>query len=160
MRESSGNGVYKASRLSTPSLSISNRPDAQTNAAVAEVPVDFGHAPFTADQLQTQWQAFAALRNSPTELVIMGKGLAVQEDTILVKLDNQMQQSQLSDFKFELLEFLRKNLKNSHIQLQAEVVVQDRKRMVYTNREKFEYLAEKHPVLHELKNELGLDMDI
>ncbi len=160
VRESSGNGVYKASRLSTPSLSISNRPDAQTNAAVAEVPVDFGHAPFTADQLQTQWQAFAALRNSPTELVIMGKGLAVQEDTILVKLDNQMQQSQLSDFKFELLEFLRKNLKNSHIQLQAEVVVQDRKRMVYTNREKFEYLAEKHPVLHELKNELGLDMDI
>ena len=159
VRESSGNGSYKTPRLATPSLTISNKTDVQANA-VAEVPVDFGHAPFTPDQLQTQWQAFAALRNSPTELLILGKGFELQKDTILVKLDNQMQQSQLGEFKFELLEFLRKSLANSHIQLQAEVVVQDRKRMVYTNREKFEYLAEKHPVLHELKNELGLDMDV
>jgi DNA polymerase III subunit gamma/tau len=159
VRETNGNGAYKTPKLSTPSLNIYNQA-AETTTAAAEIAVDFGRAPFALEQLKAQWQAFAAQRDSPTDLLILGRGFDLQEDTILLKLDNQMQQSHLGDFKFELLEFLRKNLKNSQIQLKAEVAVQDKKRMVYTNREKFEYLAEKHPLLHELKNELGLDMDV
>jgi len=35
----------------------------------------------------------------------------------------------------------------------------DTKKVIYTNREKFEHLAEKNPNLLELKERLGLDPD-
>jgi DNA polymerase-3 subunit gamma/tau len=33
------------------------------------------------------------------------------------------------------------------------------KKVMYTNKEKFDYLAEKNPALKDLKERLGLDMD-
>ena len=36
---------------------------------------------------------------------------------------------------------------------------QQSKKIAYTNKEKFEHLAEKNPLLKELKEKLGLDPD-
>jgi DNA polymerase-3 subunit gamma/tau len=67
--------------------------------------------------------------------------------------------SQLNEFKPLLLEYLRKNLNNFSIELQAEIAPQEAKKMIYTSQEKFRYLAEKHPVLQDLKTKLGLDLE-
>jgi DNA polymerase-3 subunit gamma/tau len=145
----------------TPSISLSNLSATDEKATqTAETVVHYGNEPFTLEQLQHQWQTFASTRNSPTEQLILNRGFELQKDTILLKLENQIQMNQLGEFRYELLEFLRKKLKNSQIQLQGEIVIQEKKRMVYTNREKFDYLAEKHPVLNDLRNQLGLDVDV
>ncbi len=154
-----GNGTYK--KLATPSLSLSNIANvSEKTTANTEVVINYGNEPYTPEQLKVQWQTFAATRDSPTEILILNRGYEQHGDTLHIKLENQIQQNQIGEFRHELLEFLRKQLKNSRIQLQADVVVQEKKRMVYTNREKFDYLADKHPILNDLKNQLGLDTDL
>ncbi|GAB3822361.1 hypothetical protein GCM10028895_26670 [Pontibacter rugosus] len=55
---------------------------------------------------------------------------------------------------------LKRELGNRSIKLQAEVVeVQDEGRKLYTSADKFNYLAEKYPVLVDLKQRFGLDAD-
>ncbi|MDJ1466493.1 DNA polymerase III subunit gamma/tau [Xanthocytophaga flava] len=154
------NPALKTPKL-TPSISLSNLSDtSEKKADDTETVINYGNEPFTPDQLLQQWQAFAKTRSYPTELLILNRGYEFQNGTIMLKLENQIQLTQLNEFRYELLEFLRKRLRNSTIQIQGEIVEQGKKRMVYTNREKFDYLAEKYPVLNDLKSQLGLDMDV
>ncbi len=154
------NGLPAKTPKLTPTISLNATaaPDAKPNQT-AEATVSYGNEPFTPEQLKTHWRNFAATRDSPSEGLILNREFELQQQTVLLRLDNQTQLTQLAEFKHELLEYLRKNLRNSQVQLQADVSVQEKKRMVYTNREKFEYLAEKHPLLNELKTQLGLDVD-
>ena len=154
-----GNGLLKTPKLTpTVSLNVAAMPGNETTK-IAEATVHYGNEPFTHEQLKTHWRNFAATRDSPSEGLILSRDFELQQRTILLRLDNQTQLTQLAEFKHELLEYLRKQLHNSQVQLQAEVSVQEKKRMVYTNREKFEYLAEKHPLLNDLRTQLGLDVD-
>ncbi|MDO1447266.1 DNA polymerase III subunit gamma/tau [Rhodocytophaga aerolata] len=121
------------------------------------------HRPFTKEQLENCWKAYAQSRLTDigynSEQVILNRPIELQETTILLKLDSQTQMSQLNEFKPLLLEYLRKNMRNFSIELQAEIAPQEAKKMIYTSQEKFKYLAEKHPVLQDLKNRLGLDLE-
>jgi DNA polymerase III subunit gamma/tau len=119
--------------------------------------------PFTKEQLENCWKAYAQSRLTDigynSEQVILNRPIELKENTILLKLDSQTQMSQLNEFKPLLLEYLRKNMRNFSIELQAEIAPQEAKKMIYTSQEKFKYLAEKHPVLQDLKNKLGLDLE-
>jgi DNA polymerase-3 subunit gamma/tau len=55
--------------------------------------------------------------------------------------------------------FLRNKLGNNTIQVIGDLKESTEKKVVYTNREKFEHLAEKNPTLKQLKERLGLDPD-
>ena len=56
--------------------------------------------------------------------------------------------------------FLREKLKNNSITLVGVTIEQgDHRKVIYTPREKFDYLLEKNPLLRELKDRLGLDTD-
>lgn len=119
--------------------------------------------PFTKDQLENCWSAYAQSRLTDvgynSEQVILNRPIELKENTILLKLDSQTQMSQLNEFRPILLEYLRRNMKNYSIELQAEIAPQEAKKMIYTSQEKFRYLAEKHPVLQDLKSRLGLDLE-
>lgn len=65
----------------------------------------------------------------------------------------------LSNIKTELTGFLREKLRNNTIQVSGRVQTGEEKKIIYTNREKFDFLAEKNPMLRELKERLGLDTD-
>jgi DNA polymerase-3 subunit gamma/tau len=121
--------------------------------------------PFSKEELENNWKSFALSRVTDgsynSEQVILNKPIELTGNgtTILLKLDSQTQMSQLNEFKPLLLEYLRKNLNNFSIELQAEIAPQEAKKMIYTSQEKFRYLAEKHPVLQDLKTKLGLDLE-
>jgi DNA polymerase III subunit gamma/tau len=119
--------------------------------------------PFTKEQAEVCWQAFAAnrLATAPaSEQIILKKPIELSGQTVIVKLDSQIQIGQFNNFKPELLSHLRKSLRNSHIQIQEEMGPQEARKTMYTSQEKFKYLAEKHPSLVDLKNKLGLDLDV
>jgi hypothetical protein len=65
----------------------------------------------------------------------------------------------LNNIKSDLSAYLRERLRNNTIQIMGELQSSDEKKVIYTNREKFDYLAEKNPLLKELKDRLGLDTD-
>lgn len=78
---------------------------------------------------------------------------------ITVRLLSSVHESMLNSIKSELTGFLREKLRNNSIQITGQVQAEDDKKIIYTNREKFDFLAEKNPMLRELKDRLGLDTD-
>jgi DNA polymerase III subunit gamma/tau len=113
--------------------------------------------------LKRVWLNFAEEKKEKgaiAEYTILNQEVEMDENfTIQIKLANPLQEDILERFRQELLNFLRGNLKNSNIKLQAKVVQNTEKKMIYTPQEKFNHLAEKHPMLAELSKRLGLDTD-
>lgn len=70
-----------------------------------------------------------------------------------------VQETMLANIKSELVSFLRSKLKNDLINVIGAVRETDDKKVMYTSRDKFEYLQTKIPVLKEFKERLGLDSD-
>ena len=61
--------------------------------------------------------------------------------------------------KSSLVDFLRKKLNNNSIQVVSVMKERQSKKVAYTNKDKFEHLAEKNPILNQLKDKFGLDSD-
>lgn len=78
---------------------------------------------------------------------------------IVVTLLSPVHETMLDNIKIELGSFLREKLRNSSIQIAGVLTQSDDKKVIYTNRDKFDFLAEKNPILKELKDRLGLDTD-
>ncbi|MFY7787844.1 MAG: DNA polymerase III subunit gamma/tau [Thermoflexibacteraceae bacterium] len=69
----------------------------------------------------------------------------------------------LKEGKEQLLAYLRKNLNNNLIQLQfikATITDEQPTKRYFTPTDKFKKLVEKYPLLNELRQNLGLDLDI
>lgn len=78
---------------------------------------------------------------------------------IVVTLLSPVHETMLDSIKLELGSFIREKLKNSTVQISGQLTTSDDKKVIYTNRDKFDFLAEKNPILKELKDRLGLDTD-
>lgn len=78
---------------------------------------------------------------------------------ITVDLLSPVHETMLNNIKSELVAFLRERLRNNTIQVTGQLQTEQDKKIIYTNREKFDFLVEKNPMLKELKDRLGLDTD-
>ena len=119
--------------------------------------------PFSLEDLQDVWTTFARLRRQQNDItseqVILNRELVLEETTIHLTLDNTLQVGYLTELKPDLLGYLRTELQNSQIQLAYKVTVQEVKKIIYSSQDKFNYLAEKNPALHELRKVLNLEVD-
>ncbi len=119
--------------------------------------------PFDLEQLQDTWRSFAKIRqqqnDSATEQLVLNRELVLDGTTIHLTLDNTLQVGYLTELKPDLLGYLRTELQNSQIQLEHKVTLQEVKKMIYSSQDKFNYLAEKNPALHELRKVLNLEVD-
>ncbi|MBC7919836.1 MAG: DNA polymerase III subunit gamma/tau [Ferruginibacter sp.] len=118
---------------------------------------------FSGEDLRGHWEEFAKTKEAlgrQNDFFILNRPLELKEEhTVWLKLENTLQLQQLNGMKAEVLAFLRQRLHNQLVQVQAEVVAQENKKMIYTSQDKFRYLAEKNPALVELQNAFGLDID-
>lgn len=119
--------------------------------------------PFIVEQLQAAWASFARLRqqqtDSASEQLILNRDLSLNGTTVLLTLDNTLQVGILNDFRADLVTYLRTQLQNSQVQVEHEVRQQEVKKMIYSPQDKYNYLAEKNPLLHELRKALNLEVD-
>lgn len=83
----------------------------------------------------------------------------VRGSHIIMHLLSTVQETLLSNFKSDLIAYLRTNLKNNTILVAGELKESEEKQMLYTPRDKFEYLLEKNPLLKAMRERLGLDPD-
>jgi DNA polymerase-3 subunit gamma/tau len=91
---------------------------------------------------------------------MLTQGFEIRDNVIVVTLLSSVHDTMLNNIKSEITTFLREKLKNNTIQVTSALQSSDdSKKIMYTNREKFEYLVEKNPLLRELKDRLGLDTD-
>lgn len=92
--------------------------------------------------------------------MVLQQEISLKDDsTILLKLNNAVNIDILDRFRSDLISYLKRQLNNGKVTLETEVLKEDTKRMIYTNKDKFDYLAEKNPILNQLRERLGLDPD-
>jgi hypothetical protein len=116
--------------------------------------------PYTQEQLRSAWDQFAEQRKKfQAEYQMLSQPYVVKDHQIIVTLLSSVHETMLNNIKSDITAFIREKLKNSLIQVTGELQHHDEKKLMYTNREKFDYLAEKNPSLKELKDRLGLDTD-
>ncbi len=94
------------------------------------------------------------------EYHLLNQPFTVKNNTISLALTNAIEEPILISIKLELLTYLREMLGNNSLQIEGILAEQDNsKRVAYTNKEKFEHLMDKNPLLKDLKNKFGLDPD-
>lgn len=117
----------------------------------------------TVDQLKNRWNDFAEQLKKDgrdREFNTLNQSVVFNEDlSIILTLPNSFQLKTIETLQQELLTYLRSSLNNNKIQLITEVEKIENKKMIYTNSEKFKFLAEKYPNLRELRTRLDLDTD-
>lgn len=153
-----------SSRLrSTVSLNASPVQATTEAAVVAVVAPTRPDRSFDFEELQECWRAFAKLRHqqtdSTTEQLVLNRQLTLNGTTIHLTLDNTLQVGYLADIRVELLQYLREHLQNSRIQLEHTVTLQEVKKMIYSSQDKYNFMANKNPALHELRQVLNLEVD-
>jgi DNA polymerase III subunit gamma/tau len=135
---------------------------AQSVSQVQE-PVIQQNKPFTINELQPIWDKLIKdleSRRRFSEYVILNRKFTLKGTTIHLEVDNEIQIDLLTTtLRTEVLNFLRRELQNTTIHLEIVVAEQENTTLIYTQADKFKFLAEKNPALHELRSVLGLDYD-
>ena len=83
-----------------------------------------------------------------------------KDSAIIIDFHSAIEETLIGNFKSDLCTFLRETLKNNSITITGNLIAeQEGKKIIYTPREKFDFLTEKNPALKELRDRLGLDTD-
>ncbi|TAH26140.1 MAG: hypothetical protein EAZ07_05480 [Cytophagales bacterium] len=116
---------------------------------------------FTLENLEKLWQNHLKQckeKGLLNHCLILDRPITLENEIIHLKLDNVIQEDQLNEFKLELLEYLRTNLKNNMVNIKVSIKKEEEIKKIYTSREKYIYLNEKFPQLDQLRTRLGLDL--
>jgi hypothetical protein len=110
-------------------------------------------------EVQEVWKQFAETRKGQVaEYSLLQRDFELVDNTIHLQLTNPVEEPLLAGIKTDLLDFLKEKLDND-VCIEGVMLKHSSKKIIYTNKEKFDHLAEKNPMLLELKERLGLDMD-
>ncbi|WP_439880305.1 DNA polymerase III subunit gamma/tau [Pontibacter sp. MBLB2868] len=114
-------------------------------------------------RLKTVWHAILRRKKAENmmEFTLLNRQYHIgPENEVILHLENHVMMDQFTALRPDILRELKKETGNKNIKLRAEVVeMQDEGRKLYTSQDKFNYLAEKFPVIVDLKQRFGLDTD-
>jgi hypothetical protein len=114
---------------------------------------------FTAEELKLKWEVFLTrLNDRPNLQSTLSNPPELMEDYQLVlEIENTVQEDLISTIKPELVSWLRKELKNSKIQLNTIITEKVKGRIIYSDAEKYDELLKENPSLSLLRQKLNLD---
>lgn len=119
---------------------------------------------YTQEELTEAWQKYTeskatgiisdSLKMIFKKPLVKGAGAEVE-----IELSTDIERKFLKAEETGLVQFLRKELANPTVTLKITIKEAELKQRLYTDKEKFNYLAEKQPLLLKLKEKLYLDTD-
>jgi DNA polymerase-3 subunit gamma/tau len=118
---------------------------------------------FTFEELHSVWKQIAEgfkQGNFINKYVMMNREISLVDSVIHMKVEGEVQMQQFNDsLKLELITQLREKLKNDSIDLSLDLIEGDisDKKLIYTQSDKYDFLSQKHPILVEMKQRMGLD---
>ncbi len=143
-------------RLNTLGLPTSENLEPEKNTGVTEL----RNEPVTEANLKLAWQAFAEKRKAfHAEYQLLQQPFELNGTEVTMYLHNTVQENLLNELRSDLTLHLRQHLKNDNIRVQGKLIIDNTTPVIYTNREKLNYLAEKNPLVVNLIKTLGLDPD-
>src|SRR6056297_980971 len=118
---------------------------------------------FTEQELVEKWHIFSdTLGNRPRIFnTLTSKDPKLEDNyTISFVIDNNLQEEKINEIRNELLSFLKKELKNSAIDLRIIVTeIEEDTSKLYTSEDKFKHMLSKNENLAKLKQEFNLDIE-
>lgn len=116
---------------------------------------------FTEEQLQLKWKEFLnTLDDRPNLKSTLSRDpLLKPQNLLLLKIENHVQEELVKGVKPQLVSWLRRELRNSSIELETELVMEETTRFAYTDGEKLEEMLKKNSDLALLKQKFNLDFD-
>ena len=114
---------------------------------------------FTKDDLVLKWKEFITrLDDRPNLQSTLSKVPELRDNSQLyLEIDNSIQDDVINSIKPELVSFLRKELKNSKVELITKITDEIKNRIIYTDNDKFDEMVKKNPSLKILKQKFNLD---
>lgn len=114
---------------------------------------------FTEVELKQKWDEFLVRLDSRPNLKATLTEVPKLEGSFRLVLDieNSVQDDLIASIKPELISFLRKELKNSKIQLTTQISENIKTKIIYTDNDRYDELVKKNPDLALLKRKFKLD---
>jgi len=136
---------------------LDTRPEPLTTVS-AETPQEFRAV--TPELIRQAWEGFRELQKDRVAIhMLLQKDLAIEGTEIRIQITNPVEEQLLDEIRTDLLTTLREKLGNPYISLIATLIAAEQVKTAYTSKEKFDQMAEKYPIILELKDRLGLDSD-
>jgi DNA polymerase-3 subunit gamma/tau len=98
------------------------------------------------------------IKEKKSEVAILKKKKTIENTNVIFHLANDLEGSIFDNLQNKL----NRKIKSKFIEniiIKKEVTITEREKTIYTNKDKFEYLAKKNSSLKDLKNKLGLDYE-
>lgn len=118
---------------------------------------------FTQDQVTKAWNDYIASHQNTSPIFIAGiknaEPTLVGGSEIRFKIDNILVVKDVNNMH-SLHEFLKNALHNNQFVLKEEIVERPNEVVLYTDKQKFEKMANENPNLFSIKESLGLQLDI
>lgn len=139
---------------------LNEKKDAEQTQKEKHVEGDLNSA-FTLEQLIAAWNEYANsigwdhhFRNS----LLNCKPQDIQGNHFDVVVNNPMQEQKLLEENIRILNFLKKKLKNSFLEMHVRITIENEKKLAYTPTEKFKLMTEENEYLLLLKEKLNLEL--
>jgi DNA polymerase-3 subunit gamma/tau len=113
---------------------------------------------YTAENVREALSRMSKLFRKQTERFIVDSDFELKDGTVTLKLMNQTLLDLFNELKQEIVDFIRKDLKNGQIQLTAILTAEIKEAKPRTEQEKYNLMAEKNPILKKMREDLGLDL--
>ena len=145
------------------SKSVIKQKTEDTEAEQQNIATNFENQPFDLAQLLEVWNEIATKfkeANLINKFVMMDRPIELVGTIAHMKVENEVQVQHFNEqLRMEVLGILRERLRNYAIDIVLDVIVQEQgeKKLLYTQSDKYDFLVQKHPLLGELKQKLGLD---
>ena len=116
---------------------------------------------FTVEALALKWNEFLLrIEDRPNLQSTLSKVPRLEADYKLVlEIDNSVQDDLIGLIKPELVAWLRKELRNSGIQLITQITETEKEKIIYTDSEKYVEMLKINPSLELLKQRFKLDFE-
>lgn len=147
--------TFNLANIGKVSKTAEEKPVVNTQERTPDRPID-------EDILRKAWEDFIEIRKATTaDLSMMKRGYTISGSILKLELAGNIESILFEPIKTSLITFLRDRTGNSSLLIQTEIVEQAAGvQKPRTTKEKFNHLAEKNPVLKEMKERFGLDPDL
>ena len=139
-----------------------NQPAAGRPAGSNAVQQEDQNEPVDESALRNQWTEYT--QTIPSEKILitamLNSRVQLLEDThVAVTVMSEEQQQRIDEHREEILQYLRRQLRNSHLQISFAVSKGDGVKLAFTPRERMDEIQSENPeIIQELLDTFGLEL--
>jgi DNA polymerase-3 subunit gamma/tau len=158
------NAMSKLDKLRQQVTTQANAPaEEQAVVETLSAPVG-GDVPLNENSLKEVWtmymQKLGETGKNSLSVIYKNATRAIKSSTIIeLTLASQHEREMIDEDKINILQFLRSRLKNSLVDFEFVINQAIQSTRPFTAEDRFKVMAEKNPVLNDLRNSLGLELE-